>query len=143
MAKGAAGPTKIERYNEGQMEELDIDGPDPMDTDGTSAPDDDSESDDSEEELQGELVSRRRAEGRKGPDAPPSQGTGFWHTLKYRPILGIVPLENVEEGAVGDDVVVPYSSGQVRKTLEVALVERPLFETDMPDRYFAEGEFER
>lgn len=143
MAKGAAGPTKVERYVEGQVEELDLDGPDPMDTDGTSAPDDDSDSEDSEEELQGELVSRRRAEGRKGPDAAPSQGTGFWHTLKYRPILGIVPLEAAEEGGLSDDVVVPYANGQIRQTLEVALVERPLFETDMPDRYFADGEFER
>lgn len=143
MAKGAAGPTKVERYVEGEVEELDLDGPDPMDTDGTSAPDDDSESEDSEEELQGELVSRRRAEGRKGPDAAPSQGTGFWHTLKYRPIMGIVPLESVVDGGLNDDVVVPYANGQVRQTLEVALVERPLFETDMPDRYFADGDFEK
>jgi U3 small nucleolar RNA-associated protein 4 len=57
--------------------------------------------------------------------------------------MGIVPLENVEEGAHNDDVVTPYANGQIRQTLEVALVERPLFETDMPDRYFAEGEFER
>ncbi|KAK9779669.1 putative Quinon protein alcohol dehydrogenase-like superfamily [Seiridium cardinale] len=142
MTKGAAGPTKVERYDEDEVEELTLDGPDLMDTDGTSAPDDDSDSEDSEDELQGELVSRRRAEGRKGPDAPPSQGTGFWHTLKYRPILGIVPLETAEEESPGDDVVVPYANGHVRKTLEVALVERPLFETDMPDRYFAEGEFE-
>jgi U3 small nucleolar RNA-associated protein 4 len=143
MTKGAAGPTRIERYVEGEVEELNLDGPDPMDTDGISAPEDDSESEDSEEELRGELVSRRRAEGRKGPDAQPNQGSGFWHTLKYRPILGIVPLESVDESVTNDDIVKPHANGQVRKTLEVALVERPLFETDIPDRYFAEGEFER
>ncbi|KAF7537250.1 hypothetical protein G7054_g3927 [Neopestalotiopsis clavispora] len=143
MAKGAIGPTKVERHLEGEVEELDLDAADAMDTDATSAPDDDSDSDDSEEELQGELVSRRRAEGKKGPDALPSQGTGFWHTLKYRPIFGIVPLESAEEGSSTDDVVKPYANGQVRQTLEVALVERPLFETDMPDRYFADGEYER
>jgi U3 small nucleolar RNA-associated protein 4 len=143
MAKGAIGPTKVERHLEGEVEELDLDAADAMDTDATSAPDDDSDSDDSEEELQGELVSRRRAEGKKGPNALPSQGTGFWHTLKYRPIFGIVPLESAEEGSSTDDVVKPYANGQVRQTLEVALVERPLFETDMPDRYFADGEYER
>lgn len=144
MQIGAAGPTKVERYVEGQgAEELILDGADQMDTDGTSAPGDDSESEDSEEELRGELVSRRRAEGKPVVGAPESQGTGFWHTLKYRPILGIVRLENMEDADIDEDVVVPYMNGQVRKTLEVALVERPLWNTDMPDRYFADGEHER
>ncbi|KAI1870960.1 hypothetical protein JX265_006000 [Neoarthrinium moseri] len=145
MQIGATGPTKVERYVEGEpVEELNMDGPDPMDTDGTSAPEDDSESEDSDEELQGELASRRRAEGKKGPDAQPNQGTGFWHTLKYRPILGIVSLEHLEESEIADDdVVTPLRNGDGRKPLEVALVERPLWDTDMPDRYFSDGEFER
>ncbi|KAI0126860.1 WD40-repeat-containing domain protein [Xylariales sp. AK1849] len=147
MLVGAVGPSKVERLVEGEeAEELDLDGPvhDPMDTDGTSAPGDDSESEDSEDELHGELVSRRRAEGKRGPEAQHSQGTGFWHTFKYRPILGIVPLENIKDALDDDDdVVAPYQTGSVRKTLEVALVERPLWDTDMPDRYLAEGEFER
>jgi U3 small nucleolar RNA-associated protein 4 len=134
MQIGAAGPTKVVRYVHGEEpKELNLDGPDPMDTDATSAPGDDSDSEDSEDELRGELVSRRRAEGKKGPEAQPSQGTGFWHTLKYRPILGIVPLENIEESAMDEDVVMPHGNGQIRKTLEVALVERPLWDTDMPD----------
>jgi U3 small nucleolar RNA-associated protein 4 len=145
MQVGSAGPTKVEYYAGGEgVEELDLDGADAMDTDATSVPDDDSESDDSEEELQGELVSRRRAEGQKDSEGTESQGIGFWHTLKYRPILGIVPLqEGVREQGADNDVMTPYMNGQVRKTLEVALVERPLWETDMADRYFADGEFER
>lgn len=142
MQVGAAGPTKVEHYVDGEgAEVLDLDA---MDTDVTSVPDDDSDSDDSEEELQGELASRRRAEGKKGAEGTESQGVGFWHTLKYRPILGIVPLqESIQEQEGDDDVVAPYMNGQVRKTLEVALVERPLWDTDMSDRYFADGEFER
>lgn len=47
-----------------------------------------------------------------------------WHTFKYRPTLGIVPLGTGAEGAEG-------GTGRV----EVALVERPLWEMDLPARY--------
>ncbi|CAD6580785.1 MAG: U3 small nucleolar RNA-associated protein [Alectoria sarmentosa] len=62
---------------------------------------------------------------------------GYWHTYKYRPILGIVPLGNDTDdgtavGGDGDD----SSSG-----LEVALIERPLFDVDLPPRYFGNQEW--
>lgn len=58
-----------------------------------------------------------------------------WHTYKYRPILGIVPIggETDDEAAPDEDL----SSG-----LEVALVERPLFEMDLPPRYFGNQEWD-
>ncbi|KAH8816436.1 WD40-repeat-containing domain protein [Xylogone sp. PMI_703] len=50
----------------------------------------------------------------------------WWHTYKYRPILGIVPIgEGSEEGTAGP---------------EVALVERPIWEVDLPPRYYGDHE---
>ncbi|RDA91521.1 hypothetical protein CP533_4360 [Ophiocordyceps camponoti-saundersi (nom. inval.)] len=62
---------------------------------------------------------------------PPQAGSGaerknWWLTFKYRPLLGIVPLSEADD-----------------QTLEVALVERPAWDKDMPDRYYAEHELER
>jgi len=48
-----------------------------------------------------------------------------WHTYKYRPIMGIVPIDN---GVAG---------------LEVALVERPLWEMDLPPRYYGDQDWEK
>lgn len=54
-----------------------------------------------------------------------------WHTFKYRPILGIVPLGTGAEGGEG-------GTGRV----EVALVERPLWEMDLPARYQGDQEWD-
>lgn len=59
----------------------------------------------------------------------------WWLTYKYRSILGIVPLEPLgEEGQDEQDGPSP---------LEVAIVERPIWDVDLPPRYFGEGEMER
>ncbi|RYO95175.1 hypothetical protein DL766_004196 [Monosporascus sp. MC13-8B] len=162
MGVGALGPTKVVRHVRGQTdEELSLDapaaaGPDPMDTDATSGPgEEESDSEDSEDERRGELALLRGAQGRKRE----SEGAGdiaFWCTYKYRPILGIVPLlaccdRPAEEGAgrvAGNgDTDIAYVNGNGeqprRRMLEVAIVERPLWEVDMPDRYFADGEYDR
>ena len=59
-----------------------------------------------------------------------------WHTFKYRPILGIVPLgdetEDETENGVGEGV----SGG-----IEVALVERPLWDLDLPPLYYGNQEW--
>ncbi|KAK4193461.1 WD40-repeat-containing domain protein [Podospora australis] len=57
----------------------------------------------------------------------------WWHTYQFRPILGIVPL-------VGKETTT--ASGGL-PPLEVALVERPLFLKDLPDRWLGENEHER
>lgn len=49
----------------------------------------------------------------------------WWHTYKYRPIMGIVPIDNGEAG------------------LEVALVERPTWEMDLPPRYYGDQDWEK
>jgi U3 small nucleolar RNA-associated protein 4 len=55
----------------------------------------------------------------------------WWHTYKYRPIMGIVPIGtgNFESGE---------SSG-----LEVALIERPEWELNLPSRYYGNQEWEK
>lgn len=62
----------------------------------------------------------------------------YWHTYKYRPILGIVPLgsETDDEAAIGEEDDGSPSG------VEVALVERPLFEMDLPPRYFGNQEWD-
>jgi U3 small nucleolar RNA-associated protein 4 len=78
---------------------------------------------------------------RHGEDAAPANGNGcrlsseeeggeagrsshYWHTYKYRPIMGIVPID----GEAG---------------LEVVLVERPTWEMDLPPRYYGDQEWEK
>jgi U3 small nucleolar RNA-associated protein 4 len=53
----------------------------------------------------------------------------WWHTYKYRPIMGIVPLDSANEAA-----------GQ---GVEVAVVERPMWEVDLPPRYYGDQEWEK
>ena len=62
----------------------------------------------------------------------------YWHTYKYRPILGIVPLG----GETDDEAALDEEGGDALSGLEVALVERPLFEMDLPPRYFGNQEWD-
>lgn len=61
----------------------------------------------------------------------------YWHTYKYRPILGIVPLE----GQTADEAAMGGEDDESPSGLEVALVERPLFDVDLPPRYFGNQEW--
>jgi U3 small nucleolar RNA-associated protein 4 len=65
-----------------------------------------------------------------------SERLAHWHTYKYRPILGIVPLggETDDEGEEGAD-------DGPRRGLEVALVERPLWDLDLPAPYYGDQEW--
>ncbi|KAI1751917.1 WD40-repeat-containing domain protein [Xylaria castorea] len=144
MTTGAAGPTKVLRHIQGEeTEELPIDGPvlDPIDEDEASHAGD-SESDEFDDEIQGELAVLRGTQDKTTEESQPRQGPAFWYTFKYRPILGIVPLgDEIEEQQDGASMQVTLH-GAKPKALEVALVERPLFEMDLSDRYFGEGESE-
>ncbi|KAJ6081814.1 hypothetical protein N7499_006688 [Penicillium canescens] len=55
----------------------------------------------------------------------------WWHTYKYRDILGIAPLNNLS-----DDGSDEGSSG----LLEVAVVERPMWDVELPGRYVKDYE---
>lgn len=52
----------------------------------------------------------------------------YWGTHRYRDILGIVPLGDVP--------------GDLRGSIEVAVVERPLHEVDLPPRYHGDQEWD-
>ncbi|KAL9599164.1 MAG: hypothetical protein Q9219_004031 [cf. Caloplaca sp. 3 TL-2023] len=59
----------------------------------------------------------------------------YWGTFKYRPILGIVPI-GAEGGADDED-----GESRRRRGVEVALVERPMFDVDLPGRYHGDQEW--
>ncbi|KAI4242374.1 MAG: hypothetical protein L6R42_011044, partial [Xanthoria sp. 1 TBL-2021] len=82
----------------------------------------------------------QRDEIRKGPP--------FWGTFKYRPILGIVPIgggeEDEDDDNDDDDDAVVETDGEGmgrRKGVEVALVERPMFDVDLPERFYGDQEW--
>ncbi|KAI1479108.1 WD40 repeat-like protein [Daldinia eschscholtzii] len=140
---GTAGPTKIIHRVEDQVEEIPLDGPvlDSMDEDEVSQPgEDESESEDSDDDIQGELALLRGVRGKSLSESQPGNKLAFWHTYKYRPILGIVPIGQEEESSSVNGAI---DGEEPRKVLEVALVERPLWDVDMPDRYFGNGEWEK
>lgn len=75
-------------------------------------------------------------------DRKVEEGPCHWHTYKYRPILGIVPLGQ-ESVMVGD---VTAGGGNIYAAgpgVEVALVERPLWDLDLPPRYHGNQEWEK
>ena len=65
---------------------------------------------------------------------PDNERPAYWHTYKYRPILGIVPLghehEEESEGSYQDGDDDCLAGG-----VEVALVERPLWDVSLPPQY--------
>ena len=70
------------------------------------------------------------------------RGLASWHTFKYRPILGIVVLS--DESSLEDDSL--RSGEDVHKSprgLEVALVERPSWDLDLPPRYHGDQEWDK
>lgn len=60
-----------------------------------------------------------------------------WHTFKYRPILGIVPLAGEPDDESNDD------REDTQPGLEVALVERPLWDLDLPLRFHGNQEWDQ
>ena len=143
------GPTKVLRHDtHGEpAQDLSLDRPAApvSDTDVTSGPgEDDSESeDDSENERRGELALLRAQDKNIQAGEPHNNllkgSLAFWCTYKYRPILGVVPLG----GGDTDARQMQRNGHSSENTLEVALVERPTWEIDMPDRYHADGEYDR
>ncbi|RCI08006.1 hypothetical protein L249_7797 [Ophiocordyceps polyrhachis-furcata BCC 54312] len=86
---------------------------------GRGSQDDESDSDDELPDADVQMARPRQAGSGSGREK-------WWLTFKYRPMLGIVPLSETDD-----------------QTLEVALVERPAWDKDMPVRYYAEHELER
>ena len=65
-----------------------------------------------------------------------------WSTYKYRPILGIIPLSSdshvhgLEQGAVNN------RNHEGNRALEVALIERPMDEVDLPPRFYGDQDWD-
>ena len=74
---------------------------------------------------------RRSFRERKRPE-----NRAFWDTQRYRPILGIVRLGGGEDSDADDVDMIGADWKQPSKSaLEVALVERPLWDLDLPARF--------
>ncbi|KAI9807839.1 MAG: hypothetical protein M1825_005144 [Sarcosagium campestre] len=82
------------------------------------------------ENLQGGVAIR--ADGNEMQSA--SRGPAFWRTLKYQPILGMVPLMSYD--SQGRHLLTPEGSEvPCEAKLEIVLVERPLDEVNLPARW--------
>ncbi|TQV96409.1 small nucleolar ribonucleoprotein complex subunit [Cordyceps javanica] len=131
MTSGAGGrmereglkPHQIRKYAANKWEDVDVDGPSP-----SGDPDNDSD-DDMMDAADSELTQLRSAmagsETQSGGAEDESGRKKWWITYKYRPVLGVVSF-----------------SGQA-DSLEVALVERPTWDVEMQDTYYAGEEWER
>ncbi|MCJ1379867.1 U3 small nucleolar RNA-associated protein [Xylographa soralifera] len=69
-------------------------------------------------------------------------GLGYWHTFKYRPILGIVLLSD-ESGREDNSRTSGEDGYESQRGLEVALVERPAWDLDLPPRYHGDQEWNK
>ncbi|KAL8304816.1 hypothetical protein RB597_004155 [Gaeumannomyces tritici] len=82
------------------------------------------EHDEDDESDGGELQAMRAGRVADEEAKEKTRGVGFWHTFKYRPILGAVPLESSAAAS---------ASGAARQRhLEMALIERPLWDVLPP-----------
>ena len=82
--------------------------------------DDDDAVDDEDEEEESTAVTKPEADDAVDGTALGKRTDAWWHTFKYRPILGVVPI-----AADSDDGSAP----------EVVLVERPSWDLDLPPRF--------
>ncbi|KAJ9301862.1 hypothetical protein DTO271G3_728 [Paecilomyces variotii] len=67
-----------------------------------------------------------------GQQQPPRR---WWHTYKYRDLLGVVPLQKS-----GGDEDEDEDAEDDQGLLEVAVVERPMWDVDLPGRYVRDYE---
>lgn len=137
-AKHALAPQTVRVLVDSEKNEwMDVDtaeGDDQRSRATSSAFEDDDDEDDEDTDA-GELLAMRGAQEVNSKDIiKRKQKTKYWHTYKYRPILGVVPLSSPTAEDAGEDGFPP---------LEVALIERPIWDLDLPPRYFADGEWER
>ncbi|KAH7001348.1 WD40-repeat-containing domain protein [Ilyonectria destructans] len=119
MEQGNLAPSQVRKHTAGQWEDVDME----------DAPQtEDANSDDDMDEADGELAQlRNRNETGSSLEVAETGGErkSWWMTYKYRPIFGIVPLSTPDQD------------------LEVALVERPTWDVEMPESYFSLEQWER
>ena len=66
----------------------------------------------------------------------------YWHTLKYRPIMGMVLIGcGPDEASHGVDQEGNYD--EAPEGVEVALVERPMWDVELPPRFYGDQEWDK
>ncbi|RDL31142.1 WD40 repeat-like protein [Venustampulla echinocandica] len=90
---------------------------------------------DGEDEHSTALEQLRREKQDQHQQQEGADKAGHWHTYKYRPILGMVVIG-------GDDEDAGEADGKTG-LLEVAVVERPIWEVDLPPRWDGDQEWEK
>ncbi|KAM3524027.1 hypothetical protein MY4038_007932 [Beauveria bassiana] len=122
MEREGLKPQQIRKYSSNKWEDVDVDGP------STSGDVDNESDDDMIDGADSELAQLRSAvaggEALSGGAEDENGRKTWWITYKYRPVLGVVSFG-------GDD------------SLELALVERPTWDIEMQDSYYAGQEWER
>ncbi|KAL4878374.1 WD40-repeat-containing domain protein [Aspergillus karnatakaensis] len=93
---------------------------------------------------------RQMTRARASLSAEQANSRRWWYTYKYRGILGIVTLSSEGSGAsqglgLSADDGIDLTEGDASKDsantgLEIAVVERPMWDVDLPDRYVREYE---
>lgn len=74
---------------------------------------------------------------KEAEDGPP-----YWHTLKYRPIMGMV-LMNGGPDTANLEVEHEGDYDEASGGIEVALVERPMWDVELPPRYDGDQEWDK
>lgn len=69
-------------------------------------------------------------------------GLPYWGTHKYRDILGIVALDDDDEEKE-QRVKSKTGANELPRGLEVVLIERPLWEVDLPPKYYGNQEWDK
>lgn len=124
---GTGMSRKMQRIIDGEEQEISRHN-DEMDIDDDD--DEDSSSDQPTRQRQlstTEDIDNQSINGDAPKEGEPQGPPHWWHTFKYRPIMGIVPLGKAD----------PETG------LEVAIVERPIWEADLPPRYYGDQEWEK
>jgi U3 small nucleolar RNA-associated protein 4 len=70
----------------------------------------------------------------QGLDSKPT--TIFWHSYKFRDILGVLPLGSASH----IDVVSSSSTTSTQKSVELAVIERPMWDMELGERYVKDYE---
>ena len=117
--------------------------------------DDDDDDDDNSDDQNAQAGTNSNALSK--PSKPQPRLPQTFHTFKYRPILGIVPLADDKDDDNDDDLVDGATNGitphhqqnghhspqnRNNQGIEVALVERPLWEMELPARFWGEQEWD-
>lgn len=120
-----------------EMADADVD-----DSQRANSKDEDDEDDDEEtsggdlQKLRDRESSHKEGEDTTAEDGRDAKPRNWWHTYKYRPILGVLPLATDDhDSAAETNGAGSKNASTVLPALEVALVERPKWDVDMPARY--------